>query len=199
MIPYGIDTAFYSPSTSVSPPPPSYVLAVGKDDGRDWSTFLDAAGRTPEIPYRFATAPSMVHGKDIPENVDFLGEVDHPTYRELLRESELVVLPTHDFAYPTGQSVYLEAMACGRPAVVTNTPAIRDYLTPATRTCALADPADLARQVSESWRDRLGRGRLETEVRRIAQQRFSTENLWAAALPAITGAARGGRADHQIG
>ena len=195
LIPYGVDTSFYTPTLDEGSRP-GYVLAVGKDAGRDWPTFLRAARMTPEIPYRLATDPRMVAGQPIPGNVDFLGEVGHLAYRELLRGSELVVLPTHDFAYPTGQSVLLEAMACGCPTVVSDTSAMRDYVTPATCAYPVGDATGLAAQIRSRWHDTRGRAAMATDARRIARERFSTENLWAAALPAIVGCAKPGIGHH---
>jgi glycosyltransferase involved in cell wall biosynthesis len=49
---------------------------------------------------------------------------------------------THVLGYPTGQSVLLEAMASGRPCIVTDAPAIRDYVE-ADRTALLVPPHDV--------------------------------------------------------
>lgn len=199
VIPYGIDTDFYTPAGATvgsgaahgagSP----YVAAVGKDDGRDWQTFLEAAALTPEIPYRLATAPRMLEALHVPGNVHFLGEIGHNAYRQLLRDAALVVVPTHDFAYPTGQSVLLETIACGRPAVVTATDAMRDYLSSATAAYALHNPRDLARVVSALWRDQPALARMTRAARPIAEECFSTRRMWSVALPAITASARARR------
>ena len=199
VIPYGIDIDFYTPADEANRPAIThgagspYVAAIGKDDGRDWWTFLEAAALTPEIPYRLATAPRMLEGLHVPDNVHFLGEVGHDAYRQLLRDSALVVVPTHDFAYPTGQSVLLETIACGRPAVVTATNAMRDYLSSATAAYALHDPRDLARVVSALWRDEPALTRMTMAARPIAEECFSTRRMWSLALPAITASARARR------
>jgi len=189
VVPYGIDTDFYTPGIGAGHPSPGYVLAVGKDAGRDWGTFLAAAAQTPQIPYRLATASWMLEGLTVPPNVDFVGEVDHRTYRQLLRDSELVVLPTHDYAYPTGQSVLLEAMACGQPTIVANTSAMSDYVTPAVRTYELADAADLSRAVADLWQQRATRpARLADWRPRASRPRRCGPRCFPSSPPAGSGA-----------
>jgi glycosyltransferase involved in cell wall biosynthesis len=192
VVPYGIDTSFYTPDGAPDGSP--YVAVVGKDDGRDWPTFLAAARQTPGIPYRLATEPSMLAGLDVPDNVRLLGRVDHLRYRDLLRGAALVVVPTKDFAYPTGQSVLLEAMACGRPVVVTHTPAMDDYVTEAARTHAVGDAGGLAEAVASLWDDRAARERMGEAARRLASTRFDTRHMWDAVLPAILEVVAGGGA-----
>ncbi len=184
VIPYGIDTEFYRPAPT-GPADPPYVVAAGRDEGRDWSTFLAAARNTPGIPYRLATAPWMLEGLELPPNVEFVGEVDHLGYRELLRQAEFAVVPTYEFAYPTGQSVLLEALACGRPVVVTHTAAMADYLNPAVLATPPGDANQLAGAIAGLWDDRDGRVSMSRLARDTAREHYSTAVLWQAALPSI--------------
>lgn len=79
--------------------------------------------------------PSDLHRRDSsrtvrnpPPNMILKTPVSMEEHRTLLRSTGLVVVPTHDLAYPTGRSVLPEAMACGRPAAVTGTDGMTDYI-----------------------------------------------------------------------
>jgi glycosyltransferase involved in cell wall biosynthesis len=176
VVPYGVDSHFYRPPTQSWRG--QFVGAVGRDSGRDWRTFLRAAATTPEIPFKLATPRHMLDGLDIPPNVEHVGEVDHLGYRRLLTEAALIVVPTHDFNYPTGQSVMLEAMASGAPVVVPNTRAMSDYVTSAARTYAVGDAQDLSRRVRELWHDPAQRNIMGRNARVVARQRFDTLVMW---------------------
>ncbi|WP_416375659.1 glycosyltransferase [Neomicrococcus lactis] len=63
-----------------------------------------------------------------PPNVRIHAPVTIDAHRSNLRRAELVVVPTHELQYPTGQSVLLESMACGTATAVTDTPAMREYI-----------------------------------------------------------------------
>jgi glycosyltransferase involved in cell wall biosynthesis len=190
VVPYGIDTDFYVPPESTgSGRRAGFVAAIGKDEGRDWRTFLAAAALTPEIPYKLATAKWMLTGLTLPANVQFLGQVEHQEYRGLLRDAAVVVIPTKPYAYPTGQSVLLEAMASGAPVVVPATPAMSDYTTEAAGTYAVGDPRDLATVVTELWDDPQRREAMSEAARREARNRFDTANMWEAIAPVLKSAA----------
>jgi glycosyltransferase involved in cell wall biosynthesis len=121
-----------------------------------------------------------------------MGEVDHRQYRGLLGAAQFVVVPTHDFGYPTGQSVLLEAMASGSPVIATATAAMGDYLGPGTAQYGVGDHDGLAERMSELWADPSRCRAMGAQARAVAERRFSTEHMWSQALPAIQSAAARG-------
>ena len=122
-VPFGIDTGEFPVSAREEP----YLLAVGRDRGRDWGATF-AAVRDCPLPLKVLCRPDELTGTDVPPGVEVLGYVSRETYRELLAGATAVLLLTRELAYPTGQTVLLEAMSNGKVCVVTDTPAMHDYL-----------------------------------------------------------------------
>ncbi len=105
------------------------VMAVGVDRGRDYATLARAVAGT-GIAVRLLASADNVRGFDLPAEVEHAGVVPAREYADLLRRTAVVVVPTHDLAYPTGQTVALDAAAAGCAVVVSDTAAMREYLSP---------------------------------------------------------------------
>lgn len=56
----------------------------------------------------------------------FHGRVPFTEYRRLVDTASVVTVPIHALAYPTGQTVALEAAGTGACLVPTDTPAMRE-------------------------------------------------------------------------
>ena len=104
------------------------VLAVGMDSGRDYRTLFEAVAGQPWR-VKLACKPVNLVNLAVPDNVEVLGLIPREQYRDLLQRAKVVVVPTHDFAYPTGQSVALEGAMAGAAIVVSNTQPMREYFT----------------------------------------------------------------------
>jgi glycosyltransferase involved in cell wall biosynthesis len=174
---FGINDDFYTPGTG---PRDLDLLAVGQDRGRDYATLFDAVRGT-DLVLHLVCKPENVDGLDVPDNVRLRGVVPLTEYRDLLRRARVVAVPTLDLAYPTGQSVALEAAATGACVAVTGTRAMRDYFEDG-ETGRLVDVADV-----EGWRELLlelredgpQRDRLGIAARASAETRFSARLMWA--------------------
>ena len=154
-LPFGVDTAFWTPATEptgLSDKP--YVLAVGSDPQRDYTTLLQAW--RPDFPLlRIVTRLPLT---DIPENVEIIAghfagtALSDTDIRVLYQSALLVIVPLHKTIQPSGQSVTLQAMACGRPVILTETPGLWDReLMVDDETCALVtggDPDKLANRIA---------------------------------------------------
>lgn len=175
-IDFGTDREFYQQQ---APSDGEYVLVAGSDSGRDYWTLAKAASRL-SVPIKLVALDINVSGIDFPPNVEYLGQVDHVRYRDLIARARLVALPVHPFAYPSGQSVLVEAMMCGKPVVVTDTAALRPY-TPDSSAVRVphADPVALADAIALVWDDELLRKSLAVEARRLAEARFDARQMWA--------------------
>ena len=188
-VPFGIDEARYAPVDT--PDDPAYVLAVGRDAARDWATFFEAMRRC-GLPARVLCRPSQIRDLRVPDNVEVLGYTAEPTYRALLGGARVSVVATTPRAYPSGQSVVLESMAMARATVVTDTPALRDYLRPG-RTALAVPPGDaeaLADAISTAFEDRELRSRLGGEARATVEQEFTAARMWSAIAAVIQEVAR---------
>ena len=175
-VPFGVASADQPHHDHVNQVEPNDVVAVGRDKGRDWATLLRAVdGRPWRV--RLITRPEQLADTDVPvpSNVTVTPTVSRDEYLDALRGARVVVVPTFDLAYPTGQTVLIEAMSLGKAVVVTDTPAMSGYVHNGidSLTVPLAEPDALAAAiesllVDEGLRKRLGEA---------GRQRARTEGL----------------------
>jgi hypothetical protein len=124
--PFGVDTTFWTPGDGHER---TGVLAIGNDGHRDWTTLLDSAPAIDaEIRIltghaRPATIPANVHWEPADWHRRLLSDAD---VRAAFRAAAVVVVPVKDVPQPSGQSVTLQASACGRPVVLSRTGGIWD-------------------------------------------------------------------------
>jgi glycosyltransferase involved in cell wall biosynthesis len=118
---FGVDAEFWSPGKSARE---DFVLSIGNDTRRDFATLLAAAGEI-AAPIRIVTRLPLP--EPLPANVTVIRGSWHDRalsdsdIRDLYRRAACVVVPLHDSLQPSGQSVTLQAMACGAPVVLTQT------------------------------------------------------------------------------
>lgn len=174
-VPFGVDNSFYTPADV---PKRFQVFAAGVDRGRDYETLMDAARRMPNVQFSIVTKPDRIEAA--PQNVELLPLTDMPGHRGNLRAAQFVVVPTHSLAYPTGQSVMLEAMACGRPVAVTSTPAMQDYLMEDVQLpLPLHDGAGVAEVLEAALADPVSLERRAERGLRLVEERFNFSAMWA--------------------
>lgn len=91
-----------------------------------------------------------------------------------------LVVATPDVAYPSGQSVLLEAMAIEKPVVVTGTMALRDYVVEGT-TAVPVPPDDgdaLSRAVVSLYEAPEPRCHLAVNACSAIEDRFTARTMW---------------------
>lgn len=161
-LPHRADTEFYRPGDE-GPPPAPYVLSIGNDYSRDFDTVVRAAeicAAKPGLAHRFRlhttrAVPASPH-VDVTRNM-----LSYVELRALFRQASVVIISLHDMIHAGGINSLLEAMACGRPVVVSGSRGILDYVQhdesalvvppgdaqamAAAVTRLLADPAEAAR------------------------------------------------------
>lgn len=177
-VPFGIDDETFRPSGGGDG---GYVLVVGRDRGRDWPTLLGALGGL-GLAVKVCCRPGDLAGLRIPEGVEVLGYVERSVYRRLLGGARVVAIATRPLAYPSGQSVLLEAMAMARAVVVTVTPALQDYVTDGITALAVppGDAGALRGRVLEAAGDDVLRHRLGSGGRAAVEERFNARAMWGA-------------------
>jgi glycosyltransferase involved in cell wall biosynthesis len=173
-VPFGVDIDEWS---GVEVSDTGTVVAVGRDEGRDWPTLFEAVRGT-GWDVQMATRPRSIEGLDPPSEVTLHGYVDRKRYRSLLASAGVVVIPTKDLVYPTGQTVLLEAMALGKPCIVTDTPAIRSYLADGVTTVGLADATQWRSTIGELLQNRLARDDLGRRAKDSAATGFPVSGMW---------------------
>jgi glycosyltransferase involved in cell wall biosynthesis len=93
----------------------------------------------------------------------------------------VVAVTTTAPRYPSGQTVVLEAMAMAKPLVVTDSAAMRDYVTPDVEGVLVPadDPAGVATAIDELLADDARRQRLGRAGREAVERRFNQDEMWA--------------------
>jgi len=121
----GTDTNFWTPK----PFKPEYVLALGNDSQRDYRTLLNAA-KNVNFPFLLITRKDVPDA--LPSNVTLLSGdmrqeiISDVDLKQIYRKAACVVIPLIETLQPSGQSVCLQAMACGIPVIMTHTSGIWD-------------------------------------------------------------------------
>ncbi|QHC60066.1 glycosyltransferase family 4 protein [Rathayibacter sp. VKM Ac-2760] len=187
---FGVDADYYAPGPER--PKRFEVLAAGVDRGRDFGTLVAAAARLPHRRFDLFTMPERIAGLALPPNVLLHAPVPVGEHRENLRDAALVVVPTHERAYPTGQSVLLEASGCGTAVAVTRTAAMADYLDDGVTALGLPlhDPAGVAAVIEAALGDDPRRARIAEAGRARVLAEANAERMWAevrAVLREVTG------------
>jgi glycosyltransferase involved in cell wall biosynthesis len=126
-VPVGIDTDFYG--LQPEPQAPNVVVSAGEDRYRDHALLVSAVaslrGRHPDIGLELATKLTV----DVPTE---LGVVHRARLdgkmRDLYRNASVVAIALKPTLSGSGLTVALEAMASGRPVVMTDNPGISDYV-----------------------------------------------------------------------
>ncbi len=123
-LPFGVDIDFWYPDQNrklIN----STVLFIGNDLNRDFKLVIDIAKKMPAFNFIFVT--SRINENELPVNVKLIkGDwrnafVSDLEIRDLYYKSKIVILPLKESLQPSGQSVSLQAMACGRPVIITKT------------------------------------------------------------------------------
>jgi len=186
VVPYGIDLEGLAGIETFED---GGVVAVGRDLSRDWATLaaaVDGTGWQVEL----ATRPSQLAGIDLPSEVRAHGYLPHDQYVELLTHAIVVVVPTEVCEYPAGQTVLLEAMALGKACVVTDTPALREYVEH-EQTALLVpphDPSALRQAVQRLLDDESLRRRLGAVAKAESTRRGGAEAMWETVAEVLNGA-----------
>lgn len=143
-LPFGIDTAFY---TAAPWPDRPMVLSLGNDKDRDVRTLFGALERIhrarPDVRLVVQTRSPV----PAPAGVEVIRSVSTRELVSLYATASVVVVATRPNLHVSGMTVCLEAMATGRPVVLSRTAGASDYVLDGT-TGHLARPGDAADHAS---------------------------------------------------
>jgi len=188
-VPSGVDAAFYTPAahdrpgSEGRPQDAGYVLAVGRDPGRDYVTLARAAtglDRQVEI----VAHQSNVAGMTLHTNVTVKLRLPPLQLRERYRGAACVVVSTHGDGYPYGSDcsgtlVMLDALATQKPVVITRRSSVIDYVTPGEHVMTVpARDADALRSAIQNvLKDIEGSAAMAAVGRRLVLDRFTTRTF----------------------
>ena len=122
-----IDTNFWRPNlaTNRDGSSPDYILFIGNDRGRDFELVQKIARHLSHLHFVFVT--NRIRSEEVPSNVtlkqgdwkaNLISDVE---IRRIIQDSSVVVLPFKSGDLHTLTSVALQAMACGKPVMVSKT------------------------------------------------------------------------------
>ncbi|MEV7101533.1 glycosyltransferase family 4 protein [Micrococcus luteus] len=154
------------------------IVSVGVDRGRDFPTLVESV-RGSGLKLHMYTGDGYLDGAEPPSEVVFHGRVPFERYREVVASAAVVAIPTHVMAYPSGQTVALEAAGTGACLVLTDTPAMREYFT--DDTAVFVRPGDVhgwKRVLTELSTDPERRRRLGDNAATLATENFTYTHMW---------------------
>jgi glycosyltransferase involved in cell wall biosynthesis len=174
----GIDKDFWRPTGE--DPEPGLIIGGGNDRHRDHAALVRAIAkvrrRRPSARLELATHQEVL----LPAEVGVRHpSLSHTAMRDLYARAAIVAVAVQPNLHVSGMSVLLEAMACERPVVATDTPGMDEYvadgetglLVPAGDEGALAGTIEGLLADPERGRE-LGRA-----GRQAVEARYSTETL----------------------
>ena len=170
---FGIDAAFWRPDGQHCDGP---ILSVGSDALRDYPTLLRAIG---ERPLRVVTRLEVPGARG--RNVVVSGEVGWGGLRELYQRAPFVVSPIRDVRRNSGHSATLQAMACGKAVILSDTRGLWDRARMRHgETCWLVPPEDpeaLARAIEHLATDPDEAARIGRNARALVESEYSAERF----------------------
>ena len=182
VIPFGVDTEFWRPLADQAPS--DFVVAVGQDRNRDYDLLASAPGSHPMrivTRQKVSIPPGATHVKT--SVGDFFGSdsITDEDLRQLYNAARAVVVPIKDVYQPSGYSVTLQAMACGRPVVLSEIRGLwaRELLKH-EENCLLVPPGDgaaLGAAIGRIRTDRDLAARLGRAARQTAVAHFGLDRI----------------------
>jgi len=179
LVPFGVDTRFWTPGPAGDA---GSILAVGNDDGRDYRLLLEAIGTHPlRLHTRLPVDTRLAPGVTVTGGSWHDAALSDEELRDLYRASRFVVVPLRESSQPQGQSVTLQAMACGKAVVVSRTRGL--WNTDVMRhgeNCHLVPSGDLGalrQAIDDLAADPAYAARLGAAARRTVEQHFTSDAM----------------------
>jgi glycosyltransferase involved in cell wall biosynthesis len=147
-----VDTKFFRPVDTAKDSTVAKVMACGSES-RDYATLVKAAANVDaefDVYANGFNGSERVDRRDRP-NVRVMPRVSYDALRAAYLACDAVAVPLKAVNYAAGVSGIIEAMACGKPVVVTRTNGIADYLPEVSPEWIVRpnNPADLGRALSD--------------------------------------------------
>ena len=170
-IQFGIDSAYWQPASA---PVEDYVLSVGSDQLRDYPTLLAAIDSRP---LRLVTRLPLPAEAQRP-NIVVQSKLEWAELRSLYQRARFVVTPVKDQPRDSGHSATLQAMACGKAVIISDTAGLWDraHMRHGEH-CHLVRPGDppaLREAIAFLTANPLEAERLGRNARRLVEERYTS-------------------------
>jgi glycosyltransferase involved in cell wall biosynthesis len=175
-----VDAGFFFPSERRGST--GYVLSVGQEQ-RDYRTLVDAVaplGLRCVIVAGSMWSHRTLSAVSLPDGVEMRAGLSYRQLRELYLGASLVVVPVRSGSdYAAGVNTVLEAMACAKPVIVSDTPGLEGYVHDGVdgRLVAPGDPRALRQLIEELWEDRIQAERLGAHGRETVERGRTIEHF----------------------
>lgn len=158
-----------------------FVLACGRDAGRDYPTFLEAV-REIDFPVVLVTSEKMQEAlSPLPPHVTVLTNIPFTKLRDLYAASAVVVIPSHPQGGSdcSGQTVLLDAWSAGKAVIVTEREWVPTYVEAGQDALVVRphDPAALRVQIKRLLSSKTLRDVLAQAGHRRVEERFNDSRM----------------------
>jgi glycosyltransferase involved in cell wall biosynthesis len=177
-LPFAVDVEAFRPDSARTSE--TDVVSVGADPRRDFDLLVEVASRHRELNFRIVTTAERLRTlPPLPENVELEVDLSLDEARERLADARVVALPVRENSYSGATTVLLQAMALGKPVVVSRTAAIASgYELEDGVNCRLVEPGDpeaFERAILETLTGADAALALGTRARQTVERTFTWE------------------------
>jgi glycosyltransferase involved in cell wall biosynthesis len=174
------DLNFFSPGPAALQKRRPIVMSVGLEQ-RDYRTLAAATADLPiDVKISGFSCDSRVIAKSFPDVLP--NNMSRQFYEwtdlvQLYRDADVVIVSTFPNRYAAGVQVMMEAMACGRPTVVTRTEGLQAYLSGNNGVVQIppGDPVAMRQAIVRLLEDREEAERLSKIASSIAKERHDSD------------------------
>lgn len=180
---YDVDERFFDAALSKDG---DYVLAVGDDISRDFSTLLEAM-RDIDRPLKIRTSRKLAVPPEMAHRVEIVSHyLSYADLRALYANARMVVLPLHDMVHPGGITTLVESLSMGKPLIASRSAGLSDLLRDGQS--AVVVPPENAEVLAREIRLLDGDAALRSRLGRAARAQVEAELSVAAASRRIEAA-----------
>lgn len=170
-----VDHRFFRP---MDDEPDDYILAVGQEQ-RDYKTLQRALSGTGIKLVIVASSHWSTYRLPTlgDQNTQIVQNIPYTLLRSLYARARLVVIPLNNVSYAAGANSILETMAMGKPAIISQTPGIREYISDGETGVFVppSDPVRLRETILSLWNNRAAHKRLGENARQIVEEKMNLE------------------------
>jgi glycosyltransferase involved in cell wall biosynthesis len=183
LLPFGVDLDFWNIAKCKT----DGIFSVGSDLNRDYDTLLNAKfnEKLQILTRKKITVPDSKKSKVKVLSGSLHGsEITDKMLRGLYQESKIIIVPLFDVWQPTGYSVTLQAMACGKPVILSDIRGLWDRdVFQSGKNCILVPPGNIKAMgdaINLLMSDSNLREGMSIEARKTAKLHFSLSRMDAA-------------------